>query len=375
MSSTYIRRRTRQQQIRKNWRDFRVLLRAFSRPVLLFIGTLIFFGLLYWFLADISSIPDKPGPVESIFLILSMIFLQANTTFPEPFYLQIFFFIMPVIGIMLLSAGAANLGVKLFNKSARGQDWEVALASMYSDHIIVCGLGKLGYRVTLQLLEFGQSVVAIEREPDKDFIASARERDVPVIIGDARQRVVLRKAGIERASAVICCTQDELANLDIALDAREMHPDIKVVLRMFDETLASKVEKGFGIHTAFSMSALAAPAFAAAATRAHIDYSFYVGGTLLHVSQVSVEADSPLLGMTMEDAERKYNMTIVMHQTNDELHLHPTYDELINAGDTLVVFATLETLGQIGSMNHNGSKHQHSNSNVFKRMMGHAHTH
>ncbi|HTP09383.1 MAG TPA: NAD(P)-binding protein, partial [Anaerolineae bacterium] len=211
--------RTRRQWLSKNWRDFRVLVRAFSRPVLLFIGTLVSFGLLYWFLTNISPIPDadKPGPVESIFLVLSMIFLQANTNFPEPFYLQIFFFIMPVIGILLLSAGAANLGVKLFNRSARGQDWEVALASTYSDHVIVCGLGKLGYRVVLQLLEFGQGVVAIERDADKSFIPLVRERDVPVLIGDARQREMLRKAGVERASAVVCSTQDELANLDIAL--------------------------------------------------------------------------------------------------------------------------------------------------------------
>jgi voltage-gated potassium channel len=332
----------------------------------------IFFGLLYWFLADISPLADKPGPVESIFLVLSMIFLQANTTFPEPFYLQIFFFVMPVIGILLLSAGAANLGVKLFNKSARGQDWEVALASTYSDHVIVCGLGKLGYRVTLQLLEFGQSVVAVERDADKVFIALARERDVPVILGDARQREVLRRAGVERASAVVCCTQDELANLDIALDAREMHPDIKVVLRMFDEMLASKVEKGFGIHTAFSMSALSAPAFAAAATRAHIDYSFYVGGTLLHVSQINVDAGSPLTGLTLENAERQFNMTIVMHQTGGELHLHPTSDEVIKEDDTLVVFATLETLGLIGGINHPGG-HRHGNLNSIKHMLGRNH--
>jgi Trk K+ transport system NAD-binding subunit len=348
MSTTTPRRRTPQQAFKKNWRDFRVLVRAFSRPVLLFIGTLIFFGLLYWFLADLSPLEDKPGPVESIFLVLSMIFLQANTTFPEPFYLQLFFFIMPVIGIILLSAGAANLGVKLFNKSARGQDWEVALASTYSDHVVVCGVGKLGYRVTLQLLEFGQSVVAVERDADKPFIALVRERDVPVILGDARQTEILHKAGVERASAVVCCTQDDLANLDIALDAREMHPDIKVVLRMFDDNLANKVEKGFGIHTAFSVSGLAAPAFAAAATRAHIDYSFYVGGTLLHASQINIEADSPLLGLALETAERKFNMTVVMHQTGGELHLHPTSNEVVKEHDTLVVFATLETLGLIG---------------------------
>lgn len=344
-----------------------MLLRAFSRPLLLFVGTLIIAGLLYWFLADVSSIPEKPGPVEAIFLVLQMMFLQANISFPEPWYLQVFLFLMPIIGIGVLSAGAANLGVKLFNRSARGQDWEVALASTYSDHVIVCGLGKLGYRVTLQLLEFGQSVVAIERDADKYFIPLARERDVPVIIGDARQREVLRKAGIERASAVVCSTQDELANLDIALDARELHPDIKVVLRMFDETLASKVEKGFGIHTAFSMSALSAPAFAAAATRAHIDYSFYVGGTLLHVSQVNVDSSSPLPGLTLEDAERKFNMTIVMHQIDGELHLHPASDEIIKVDDTLVVFATLETLGQIGGMNQR-TEHRHSNQNPIKRL-------
>jgi len=372
MSTITPRRRTPRQWLKKNWRDFRVLLRTFSRPLLLFLGTLIAAGLLYWFLADLSTIPDKPGPVEAIFLVLQMIFLQANMNFPEPWYLQMFLFLMPIIGIVLLSAGAANLGVKLFNKSARGQDWEVALASTYSDHVIVCGLGKLGYRVTLQLLEFGQSVVAVEREADKDFIALARERDVPVIIGDARQREVLRKAGVERASAVVCSTQDELANLDIALDARELHPDIKVVLRMFDETLASKVEKGFGIHTAFSMSALSAPAFAAAATRAHIDYSFYVGGTLLHVSQINVESDSPLLGLNLENAERKFNMTIVMHQTDGELHLHPTSDEVIKDSDTLVVFATLDTLGQIGGTNHPAGQ-RHSSQNPTKRLFGRNH--
>jgi voltage-gated potassium channel len=372
MSTSAPRRRMVRRWLTKNWRDLRVLARAFSRPLLLFIGTLVFFGLLYWFLADLSPLNNKPGPVESIFLVLSMIFLQANTTFPEPFYLQLFFFVMPIIGIILLSAGAANLGVKLFNRSARGQEWEVALVSTYTDHVVVCGLGKLGYRVTLQLLEFGQSVVAVERDVNKSFIALVRERDVPVILGDARQREVLHKAGVARASAVVCCTQDDLANLDIALDAREIHPDIKVVLRMFDDNLANKVEKGFGIHTAFSVSGLAAPAFAAAATRAHIDYSFYVGGTLLHASQINIEADSPLLNLELETAERQYNMTIVMHQTGGELRLHPTSDQVIKEGDTLVVFATLETLGQIGSTNHQAA-HRHRHQNPVKRLFGNNH--
>jgi voltage-gated potassium channel len=340
---------------RRNWRDLRVLSRAFSRPLLVFLAIIVVFGGAYFVLSRLAGQAEPNSPVEAMFWVLAMIFLQANVAFPDQWYLQIFFFAMPVVGLAWFSAGAANLGVKLFNRSARGQEWEVALASMISDHVVVCGLGKLGFRVTRQLLEFGQQVVAIERDADKPFIGQVRELDVPVIIGDARVHDILSKAGIERAAAVVCCTQDDLANLDIALDAQEANPDIKVVLRMFDDDLAGKVAKGFGIRTAFSTSALAAPAFAAAATRAHIDYSFFVGGTLLHVSQVSIDARSPLVGLTMEIAEQKYNMTIVMHRAGDHLHLHPQHDEIIHANDILVVFATLDTLGLISPNNQNSS--------------------
>jgi voltage-gated potassium channel len=348
------------QTIRTNWRDFRVLLRAFSRPVLLFLGTLVFFGLLYReliILANTEAPPpglDVPSPMEAIFTMLAMIFLQANVAFPDEWYLQIFFFMMPVIGVALLSAGVANLGVKLFNKSARGQDWEVALASTFSDHVIICGLGKLGFRVVEQLLEFGQSIVAIEQDENKPFISQVRELGIPVIVGDARLREALTKARIDRASAIVCCTQDDLTNLDIALDAREMNPEIKVVLRMFDEDLAKKIERGFGIHTAFSTSGLAAPAFAAAATRAHIDYSFHVGDILLHVSQLTIDDHSPLAGKTIEQVEREYDLTIVMHQTAVETRMHPHSDDVIEVGDLLVIFATLETLGRLGITNDHG---------------------
>jgi hypothetical protein len=134
--------------------------------------------------------------VEAIFLVLAMIFLQANTPFPDPWYLQMFFFIMPVVGLAWLGAGAANLGVKLFNRSARGQEWEVALASLYSDHVIVCGVGKLG-RVICVLFT---AVVATNRREEPLSHSCAMFH---AIIGDARQRDVLGKAGRQCAARTI----------------------------------------------------------------------------------------------------------------------------------------------------------------------------
>ena len=117
---------------------------------------------------------------------------------------------------------------------------------------------------------------------------------------------------------------------------------------MFDADLAARVERGFGIHTVFSTASLAAPAFAAAAARAHVEYSFYVDDQLLHVARVAVAPGSPLAGKTIEQVERQHDLTIVLHGRPDEKHLHPRSDEALSAGDTVVVVASLEVLGRLG---------------------------
>jgi len=121
-------------------------------------------------------------------------------------------------------------------------------------------------------------------------------------------------------------------------------------MRMFDADLARKVERGFGIHTAFSVSALAAPAFAAAATRANVSYSFYVDNLLLNVSQVTVEHGSPLVGKTVAEIERELDLTIVQYKSAAKMDLHPDPDIIIQGGDCIAVFAELPTLGKLNGL-------------------------
>jgi voltage-gated potassium channel len=238
----------------------------------------------------------------------------------------------------------------LFNKRARKEEWQVSLASTYRNHVIVCGLGKLGYRVARQLLDFGEEVVGVEQSAERPFVGILRQMNVPVVVSDARQREVLVQAGVQHASALIACTQDDLANLDIALDARELNPRVKIVMRMFDADLARKVERGFGIHTAFSVSALAAPAFAAAATRTNVSYSFYVDNMLLNVSQVTIEHGSPLVGKTLAQIERELELTIVQYKSDARMDLHPDPGIVIEGDDCIAVFAELATLGKLNAL-------------------------
>jgi Trk K+ transport system NAD-binding subunit len=120
---------------------------------------------------------------------------------------------------------------------------------------------------------------------------------------------------------------------------------------MFDQRLAERVRRGFDINTAFSTSQLAAPALAAASTRAAVDYSFYVKDVLLNVSQVTVASGSPLVGETLGGLEEELDISTILHCSDDAMNFHPAPELVLQGGDQIVVFATLESLARLNQMN------------------------
>jgi voltage-gated potassium channel len=336
--------------LRALWRDTRVLVHQFRASLLAFTillggGTLVL--RLFYLYPDTGQGLSWAEALHATFMF---IFAETILPFPGAPGLQILFFVVPLVGLAVVADGILRFSVALFNRRERKEAWQVAITSTYRDHIVICGLGKVGYRVAKELLHLGEDVVGIEHNAAGPFLEELRQMNVPVLLGDARQREMLEKARVREASAIVACTQDDLTNLDIALDARELHPGIKVVLRMFDAQLADKVRHGFSIHTAFSTSSLAAPIFAAAATKAQIDYSFYVDDILLNVARTTIQPGSPLAGRTIAQAEKELDITVVLCKGADVLDLHPVPDVTLCAGDRLVVFASLEALARLREM-------------------------
>jgi Trk K+ transport system NAD-binding subunit len=300
---------------------------------------------------DPCTIQKKISVTEALYDAFALVFFQGLDEFPKCWYLQALHFIMPILGLVAVVDGVVRFGSALTNKQERGQKWQVAMASTYSDHVILCGMGRVGYRVALELLRFGREIVAIEANEKGRFVEKAMALGIPVIFADARRRENLIKAGIEKADAIIPCTDDELGNLDIALDARELNPGVKVVMRMFDPDLAARVEKGFGIHTAYSVSALAAPTIAAAAMRVKVRSSFYVGDTLLNISELTVRPNSPLTGWSVKQLEDELDLTVISYIDGETTHLHPEPELQLNAQNKILVLATLGTLQKLEALN------------------------
>lgn len=164
-----------------------------------------------------------------------------------------------------------------------------------SGHVVVCGLGNIGFRVVEELVKSDERVVVIEQERDSRFVATARRLGVPVQIGDATVSQVLRQANAAQSRAVIAATSDDLINLEVALMVRELHPTKRVVLHLSDPNLAQMLREAANVRLALSIPTLAAPAFVAALFGDRVQDVFMVDGRLLAAFEVVIPPFDPCL--------------------------------------------------------------------------------
>src|SRR5262245_21739240 len=105
---------------------------------------------------------------------------------------------------------------------------------------ILCGLGRVGSRVLDYLRAIGLAVVVVDYkcEPDDPRLGGAT-----LIQGDCRRREVLEHAGVRAAQGVLILTSDDLVNISTALMVRSLNPNVRVVMRMFNENLLARLGK------------------------------------------------------------------------------------------------------------------------------------
>jgi len=127
-------------------------------------------------------------------------------------------------------------------------------------HVIVCGLGRVGYHLVERLRAEKYPVLVIERDADNQFLATIREKGIPVMIADATVANTLVDAAVDQASAVASVVNDDLVSLEVGLNARAIHPRIRVILRIFDGDTATELRQRLNIHYTISTSAIAAQA-------------------------------------------------------------------------------------------------------------------
>src|SRR5579875_2858281 len=217
-----------------------------------------------------------------------------------------------------------------------------------SGHVIVVGLGRVGTRVVGQLHDLGIEVVAIDRDPQAPGMAMARRLGVPVVIGEIHREETLRSANLETSIALVSVTRSDEVNLEAALHARALREDLRIVLRLYDDDLAERVQKMIGNTVSRSVSYLAAPAFAAAMLEHQVLRTIPVGRHVLLVADVQVETDAELAGQPIEAVQHPgeaHILAVRRHGTEAfDWSLDASYQ--IEPQDRLLVLATRAGLGR-----------------------------
>jgi Trk K+ transport system NAD-binding subunit len=218
-----------------------------------------------------------------------------------------------------------------------------------SDHVIVAGLGNVGTRVLGQLHDLGVDVVCVDKDANAAGVPLARRLGLKVVIGETYREETLLAAGIAGCQALVSVTDSDVVNLETALHARSLAEDPRIVVRLYDDDLAERVQKNVGNTISRSVSYLAAPAFAAAMLEHQVLRTIPVGRHVLLIADVAVGEGSELAGRNVDDVHDRSDVRLiaVRRRGGTGVDWSPRRVEQLRPADRLVIVATRAGLSRV----------------------------
>ena len=267
---------------------------------------------------------------------------------------RVFTVILAFSGIFILAFLSSELVRAVVTGQLRlaiGRQWVDDQLATLSGHIIVCGHGRMGRIVCNELNHQKKWFVLIDKSPEL-------LRDLPYghclpLSGDATADELLRKAGIERARALIAVVGSDADNLYITLSARLLNPKLMIVSRAEEEDAEAKLRK-VGANKVISpylagghraVQAVLRPAvlhFMEMATRPEF--------MDLQIEEVKVAAGRSLAGRSLRETRIGADLGIVVVgilQASGELIYNPAADTVVEPGAILIALGQHRNLEQL----------------------------
>ncbi|HEY1640112.1 MAG TPA: NAD-binding protein [Streptosporangiaceae bacterium] len=237
---------------------------------------------------------------------------------------------------------AAVVGARLTG-SVAGADRPV------TDHVIVAGLGNVGTRIVGALHDLGIDVVCVDKSEDAAGLAMARRLGLKVVIGETHREETLRAAGIDSCQALVSATNSDIVNLETALHARALAESPRIVVRLYDDDLARRVQQTISNTISRSVSYLAAPVFAAAMLDHQVLRSIAVGRHVLVIADVAVGTGAELAGRVLGEVHDRATIRVIglRRPAATAVDWSPGQDHRLAARDRIIVLATRAGLGSV----------------------------
>ncbi|MCU5378044.1 potassium channel protein [Bacillus cereus] len=256
--------------------------------------------------------------------------------------------IIPVgVGIVTYAIGVVAAMIvegNLFH-AVRRKKMDKQIAQL-QNHIIVCGCGRVGLQVVHELQEKKIPFVVV----DKDESILEKEK-LLYVHGDATEDQVLHHAGISKAAGLVAIVANDAENVFITLTARGLNDAIKIVARAEKPETEDKLKRA-GANKVINPSSMAgihiAKGIANPLTVHYIDTVLYGVEQSFVIEEIAVGEGSILASKSLleSDVRNQFDVTILAILRNGDVIHNPTGQEKLQEHDMIIVFGSVEKLGQ-----------------------------
>jgi voltage-gated potassium channel len=215
-------------------------------------------------------------------------------------------------------------------------------------HMIVCGYGRMGRNVCDEFSQAKLPFVVIDRREEV-----LRDFNLPhavAIAGDATSDEVLRKAGIERARALVTVLASDADNLFITMSARLLNDQLFIVARAEAEAAVPKLERA-GANRVVAPYAIGGSKMAQAVLRPavvdFIDLAMRTEHIDLQIEEILIEHGSALAGKDLRSSQLRQELGVIVaaiKKSSGELVANPTGDTVMEGGDILIALGNRQSL-------------------------------
>lgn len=324
----------------------------------------VFIGLISLFLITVvSTLGLKYFEGWSLFnslwvTVTSLTMVGYGDIIPITFGGRVFLLIVLVVGVGIVTYTL----VTLFTFLVEGQvskimqrDKTLKAIKLLENHIIVCGAGRVGSSVAHVLRAEKASYILVDSDPDK--VAELESAGHLVYEGDATEDEVLHTLGIKKARGVVAALPEDAYNLLIALTARDVNPNLKIVARAERPETMERLRRA-GADKVISPTQLGgfqlAMAMIKPVTVDMVETLFTVANQQLQLEELHITETSPLMNMEIKDVfgreESKVRVIAIIRNTEVLMNIHG-YD-CIRAGDTLILVGARNDLEKIETISH-----------------------
>lgn len=220
------------------------------------------------------------------------------------------------------------------------------------NHYIICGYGRIGQVLYKHIQAHPQiKTVVIEKNPD--LVSHMESDNILYVSGDASDEEILLQAGIKRAKSLIAVLATDIDNVFLVLTARQLNPGIYIIARASTQRAKAKLLAAGANHveSPYDTGAVSmAQRILRPSVSSFLDLVFDYTLKDIEMEEIPVDQASSLSNVMLKDSgiRQKFNLIIIaIKKPNGDMLFNPSYETVINGGDTVIAMGKSENLAEL----------------------------